>query len=327
MSVGPKIAVVIATYLPTDLLRRTLQTLSECRLPEELSRVIVAENGPRVTGKEIVEKFSDKLPVEHYFFPDAKKCGALNRSLELLEDELIVYFDDDIRIHEGTMMAYAAAAKGKSRGSFFGGQCKVDYDEPPADWIVKFLPDAAVGWNPSRTIVELDRSRALGFNWAAFASDIREAGGYDERCGPGTSANSDEMNVQDAMLRNGVRAYYLPDAIVWHYVPNERCSPEWLLDYKRKDGKGKGIAAADRGGSFYIKQKYGSWVKLQLCRLALKLPKVFMSRDLRFHCKIKVQRLEGKLEGMKLVRSGVVKTKRPLAIEPNERNYEAVKSL
>lgn len=326
MSAYPKIAVVIASYEPGELLRRTLQTISEAKMPTSLGRILIAENGPKATGVEIVREFADKIPVEHHFFPNAKKCGALNRSLDLLEDELIIYFDDDIRVHEGTLAAYAEAARGKSNGEFYGGQCRVDCVEKPVDWIVKFLPDAAIGWAPSDQVCEIKKSGALGFNWAAFANDLRDAGGYDERCGPGTSANSDEINVQDTMLRNGVKFYYLPDAIVWHYVPPERCSPEWLLDYKRKDGKGKGIAAVDIGGSFYRKQKYGSWAKLQLCRLALLLPKPFLSRDFRFHLKIKVQRLEGKLEGIALVESGAVKAKKPITIKPSSSEYETAKS-
>lgn len=316
--------IVIATCMPTDLLRRTLQTLADCRLPGTLSRVIVAENGPESVGEGIVDDFAGRLPVEHHYFQNAKKCGALNGALDLLDDEFIVYFDDDVRVHKGTLMAYAKAAEGMSGGSFFGGHCKVDYDERPAEWLMKFLPDAALGWAPSESVCELTESRALGFNWAAFANDLRAAGGYDERCGPGTSANSDETNVQETMLRNGVKAYFLPDAIVWHYVPPQRCSVEWLLDYKRKDGKGKGIAAADRGGLFCLKQRYGSWAKLQLCKLALLLPSSLLKSDFVFHCKIKVERLEGKLEGISLVKSGVAKVQRAQASKPS---YEAAKSI
>ncbi|MDQ8198913.1 glycosyltransferase family 2 protein [Pelagicoccus enzymogenes] len=310
---APDIAVVIATYAPNELLERTLETLSACEIPETLRRVIIAENGPEEVGREIAKKFVDRLPVEHHFFPNAKKCGALNKSLDLLGDELIVYFDDDVRISRGTLKAYAKAAEGMSKGAFFGGQCRVDYDEPPEDWIVKFLPAAAVGWAPADGFIEMKESGALGFNWAAFASDLRAAGGYDERCGPGTAANSDEMNIQNEMLRKGVKGYYLPEALVWHYVPRERSSVAWLLDYKRKDGMGKGIAAADEGGLFCLKQKYGSWAKLQLCRLLLMVPSGILSRDLRFHSQIKVQRLEGKLEGIRLVEGGMKKR----AVPPN----------
>jgi len=307
MESAPDIAVVIATYAPDELLERTLETLSECEIPETLKRVIIAENGPVEVGREITKKFIDRLPVEHHFFQNARKCGALNKSLDLLGDELIVYFDDDVRIDKGALKAYSKATEGMIGGAFYGGQCRVDYDEKPEDWIVKFLPAAAIGWAPSENLTEMKESGALGFNWAACASDLRAAGGYDERCGPGTAANSDEMNIQNEMLRNGVKAYYLPDAIVWHYVPRERCSAEWLLDYKRKDGVGKGIAAADSGGVFFLTQKYGSWAKLQLCRMLLLVPPGLITRDLRFHSQIKVQRLEGKLEGIRLVEGGLKK--------------------
>ncbi|MBK1877948.1 glycosyltransferase [Pelagicoccus mobilis] len=302
----PDIAIVIATCKPTGLLERTIKSLVQCVDPPTLRRIIIAENGPVSTAAELVDGYKAALPIEHHFYPNAKKCGALNRALAELDDELIVYFDDDVRIHPETLLAYAEAAKGATRGAFFGGRCKVDYEEEPEGWLGKYLPAAAKGWAPSKESSELVKPGALGFNWAAFAEDLREIGGYDERCGPGTLANADEMNVQQKLLENGVRGYYLPDAIAWHYVPPERCSEAWLLQYIRKGGAGKGIAYAEGDRKLFWKQQIGCRLKLVAYKLALPFAVRYRTR---FHCEFKINWLEGKLEGMKL---GIDEKRAPL---------------
>jgi GT2 family glycosyltransferase len=91
----------------------------------------------------------------------------------------------------------------------------------------------------------LTQPLGLGFNWAAFASDMKEAGGYDCDIGPGrVFSMGEETDLQRRMLAHGVKGRYLPDAVVWHYVPAERCSKEWTLERQRKLGlmKGRRIA-------------------------------------------------------------------------------------
>ncbi len=296
----PNIVVVIATCNPSSLLERTLESLSNCVLPKNLNRVIVAENGPTATAENRVKSFDSKLPIEYHFFPNAKKCGALNRVLGLLGNDFIVYFDDDVRIDPNALMAYANRVMGKVGGVYCGGRCRVDYESKPEDWLVPHLPAAAKGWAPSTELCELSKSGALGFNWGAFAEDIRAIGGYDERCGPGTKANSDEMNVQEKLLKNGIKGYFVPDAIVWHYVPIVRCSAEWLIDYKRKDGVGKGIAIAEYDFFRLWVQRLGSWAKLYCYRIMLFAFSWSLSRSQTMFYKCKVERLVGKLEGIRL---------------------------
>lgn len=305
---NPNIAVVIATCNPSKLLERTLNSLSACVFPHNLERVLLAENGPVSTAEDLVARFQEQLPIEYHFFPNARKCGALNRALAELDDQFIIYFDDDVRIHPNTLMAYAEAIHGKSGGAFYGGCCRVDRDEEPEDWLEPFLPAAAKGWAPADRFCELKSSGALGFNWAAFAGDLRKAGGYDERCGPGTAANSDEINVQRKMLKKGVKFFYVPEAMVWHYVPRERCNPEWLLEYKKKDGIGQGISIAEEGLFTRWKQYIGCWAKLASYRMVLFFARRFLKDPFLYHCRFKIHWLSGKIEGMKLGRKAGART-------------------
>ena len=44
--------------------------------------------------------------------------------------------------------------------------------------------------------------------------------------------------MQRRLIGAGVRARYVPDAVVWHQVPPSKCSPSWTLDRARRIGAG-----------------------------------------------------------------------------------------
>ena len=42
--------------------------------------------------------------------------------------------------------------------------------------------------------------------------------------------------MQARLLERGVQGVYVREAMVWHYVPEERCSPKWVLWRAYRDG-------------------------------------------------------------------------------------------
>jgi GT2 family glycosyltransferase len=229
--------IIIPTCQRGELLERTLQCLVDADLPGELKRVVVVENGKKDEAESKTAKFADRLPVEYLYTPVGSKCAALNLALESCAGEFVVFFDDDVRIDPGCIRAYADAAKGKSRGEFYAGKCNVDYDVPPPEWLKHYLPFSAKGWCYGDTVRELSEPLALGFNWAAFADDIKQAGSFDPEIGPGRLISiGDETDLQKAMLSRGIKGVYLPASLVWHHVPADRCSTEWTLERNRRMG-------------------------------------------------------------------------------------------
>ena len=222
--------VVIATAGRPDLLRRTLQSLCECDQPLCYRGTIVVENGDRRGAEEVVASFSARLRCRYLFVETSNKSLSLNVALQACGESLVYLADDDVRFSPGTLEAYAAAAAGISSGRYFGGPTGVDYEIRPPDWLMRYLPISALGWSakPDGTQDELD---FLGFNWAAFAGDLRRVGGFNINRGPGAASGStgQESEMQARLRRDGVKSVYVPDAMVWHYVPADRCSPEWAI--------------------------------------------------------------------------------------------------
>ena len=225
-----KMVVVIPTSNRSDLVKRTLNSLADCRFPTNYRETILVENGSRKVAEPIAKIFREKLNVRYIYLSNGNKSLALNTVLETIEDSLIIFFDDDVRLDPGVLEAYAEASKGKDSGEFYGGPFQVDYVNPPPEWFKEFLPSAAVGWSLGDKPQWIRKGQAfLGFNWAAYSRDLKNLNGFSIDHGPGskTRALGQETEMETRLMDSGIRGRYVPSALVWHYVPPERCSKKF----------------------------------------------------------------------------------------------------
>ena len=251
-----KLRVVIPTHGRPSLLGRTLESLAECRLPATYAETIVVENGGAWGAEEIVRAAPAVLQARYVPYAVGNKSAALNHVVEPMTDEDFVFFsDDDVRVAPPLLAAYEAAALRYGKGCFFGGPTEVDYEQHPDPDIVHYLPASARGWRHSGPGIEINSPDFLGFNWAAFASDVKSAGGFDPNRGPGapTGSTGQESDMQRRLLAHGGRGVFVADATVWHYVPQRRCSPEWVLERSQRAGTERGIERAESGLPRYVR--------------------------------------------------------------------------
>ena len=225
----PDLTVVIVTHRRADLLARTLQSLGECRLPESFAGTIVIENGARAGAKEVIQEAAVKLRAEYLFEESSNKSISLNRAVDAVRDGLIVFFDDDVRVSPDVLYAYARAANGHEGGHYFVGPSDPDYEERPPQWLKRYLPASAVGVRADSAGNALEKLTFPGYNWAAFACDLRACGGFRTDLGAGEMAPGEDSQMQRDLQAHGVASQYVPAAMVWHYVPRNRCSPGWAL--------------------------------------------------------------------------------------------------
>lgn len=242
--------VVIPTHNRAELLGRTLRSLAECSRPERYRCTYVVENGGEFGAAEVAREADRSLNVQYRFVRPGNKCLALNSVLEEIDSALVVFFDDDIRFSSHVLVQYSNAAGDSTTGRFFGGPMGVDYEESPPAWLKTFLPQSAAGFHldPPSGVAQGAAFRCdwfLGCNWSAFSSDLKACGGFDPAVGPGgyTGAAGQEGAMQMELVKHGSLGMYLPDATVWHYVPKDRCSPEWALNWAHRVGKSHGRRA------------------------------------------------------------------------------------
>ena len=263
---GP-LVVIIPTHGRPTLLQRTLESVARCDRSPGYEGCIVVENGAPAGAEPIVKALAQAHPAVGFRYlhhPRANKSAALNAALaDVADDALCVFFDDDVRLDPGVLEAYAEAAEGHPERTYFGGPFQIDYEVEPAEWVRSLLPVSARGWSGGEGV---HRGYFLGCNWAAPVSDLRAAGGFNPNVGPGspTGATGQETTMQSCLLAAGCEPQFVPKALVWHYVPADRCSVAWAVERKGKDGTREGRSARARGDIWYAARSAGRALRFAL---------------------------------------------------------------
>lgn len=237
------LTILIPTHGRPTLLGQTLESISDCRVPKDYEELIVIENGSRAGAEQIVERLPERLKARYMHRTRGNKSYALNEALDTVPDGLVVFFDDDVKVHPDTLVAYADAAREYGRGHFFGGPVRVDRKKDMPDWIEEFFPSSTKGYDLINGRLE---NAYLGFNWAAFVSDLNQAGGFDPRLGPGVESGAsvgDETELQKKLRANGCVTVDVMRAKVQHHVPAESVTLRWLLDRCFRGGIRSGLCS------------------------------------------------------------------------------------
>ena len=244
-----KLTIAIATHGRPELLRRTLENLASAVPETPACRIVAAENGGRLGAEEVVRSVGVPCSLEYLYLPRPNKNAALNAVIETTPRGLLWFLDDDVTVRRETVEAYWQAAE-REENRYFGGPMEPEFEVPPPPWLLPYLPRSARGWQWSRDGGEsLEEVGFLGANWAAFTSALQAVGGFSDRFGPGTDSVGGETEIQRRLRAAGYLPEYLPQALVRHWVPRERCTPRWALDRAYRIGVSEGLLHRDHGDS------------------------------------------------------------------------------
>lgn len=240
------ITIVMVAHGRSDVVRQTLAGLAQCNQPANYRPLILVENGPECGMDAVVAEFRDRLSIVHERIGSPRKSVALNHALKIIERGWALFIDDDVRVNPDWIQAYAEVIAQAPEGHYFGGPTDVDYEQRPPEWLIPYLPASARGLVfPEGTTEVTYPACFLGFNWAARIESLLQAGGFPEQFGPGTPyGGGDESFMQRGLAALGETGILIPQAIVWHQIPADRCTPEWCLKRFFAGGQTTGIEAA-----------------------------------------------------------------------------------
>ncbi|MCB1674644.1 MAG: glycosyltransferase [Halioglobus sp.] len=243
--------IVVPTYGRSESLSRTLSALSEQSIPAGLQYVHVVENGPKFGAEQVCDSFSGKLPIRYHYIEEPGVNGARNLGARTSRADFVLFFDDDVKPVTGALACYAEAFSRLGQHCFFGGPLVPDYEEPPADWLVEFLPNSARGFSLGEQEVVVDGPVFIGSNFAVPRVTFDELGYFDGPCPTGATGGGlgDETRLLQRLMAGGYAGVYLPQAGVLHWVPKNRCDARFMRHRSWRHGFGDGqIFAANFEG-------------------------------------------------------------------------------
>jgi hypothetical protein len=296
--------ILIVTHAREALLGRTLSCLGRCTIPAALRRTLVIENGARARAEVVVRSAPAALNAEYVFEPSQSKCRSLNAGIRDIGDGLVLFLDDDVTVVGDLLDRYVETAERFGPGHFFGGPIAPEYEETPPAWLHPFLPNSARGWQLEDPAELISRPRFLGFNWAAFAQDLRAVGGFDENLGPGswTASVGDESDMQRRLMAAGGIAAYVPGALVYHWVPKTHCSPAFALQRAYRDGIRVGFLNQEKWNTSVFGYPVGLLKRIIASWVVAKSSRVTADQRSSFENEFVYRHRLGVLKGMRLRR-------------------------
>lgn len=229
-----RLDVIIPTYNRSELLKRTLDSLLRARVPEALSvRVTVVDNNSKDETRQVIEDYISrhKDRISYLFEKQQGRSAALNAGIAATDGDLVGMIDDDEEIADSWYeRIYAAFSTGEV--DFIGGSCQPRWGGEQPVWLPKAYP-AVIGWIDTGQEVRVfgqDYDGILmGGNAVIARATLQQVGYFSTALGRRgkrlLSVEDEDMTAR--LLAAGARGMYLPDLVIYHYIPPERLTKHY----------------------------------------------------------------------------------------------------
>jgi glucosyl-dolichyl phosphate glucuronosyltransferase len=248
-SIEPEITAIICTYNRAESLRQVLESCAVQTAEPDVWELLVVDNASADNTSRVVADFARSAPirVRHVFEAKQGKSFALNTGIVSSRGSVLAFTDDDVIIDRNWISAIREAVA-KYPYKAFGGKVVPLWPKSIPKWIQPSGPYARpivggpiVSHNIGDEPVEYG-ARAwgpAGANMFFRRELFTLCGVFDTRLGPrGTIYGSYEDSELTFRLRaRGEKLFYVPSAVVFHPVPNERLAKKYLLHYFWQAGR------------------------------------------------------------------------------------------
>lgn len=206
---GLPVTVIIPSYDRPALLFDTVQAiLSRTHVPAEL--IIVDQS--RIPDSELGALAAPHgCQVRYVHSPWPGASAARNLGARLSTQDVLVFLDDDLIVEPAWLWAFVSGLRREGPGAVLTGQVLEATEEGA------FAPSCTVSSDRAVYSGLVPRDILSSGNMAIRRADLVDAGGFDERLGPGTRYPAAEDNdLGFRLLRSGCRIVYVPEAMAWH---------------------------------------------------------------------------------------------------------------
>lgn len=241
------ISVLIATYNRAEILLRTLESITVLERTGLSVEFVVVDNNSSDHTKQVIESFTERLPVRYLFEPNPGQNCARNRALEDVElGRLVVFTDDDVEPGKDWLKAIVSISERWPEYSVFGGKIYVVWPNIRIpEWAhiphVKSLCFAEHNYAESKCVYA-PRQYPFSGNFWVRRDLLANGRRFDERIGPrpGGYIMGSESSFLQKLSEDGYRMVYSPEAVVGHRVLRQQISIGNVL--RRAYRRGRAIA-------------------------------------------------------------------------------------
>lgn len=224
-----RIDVIIATYNRCGLLRVALDSLLKAHVPPGLDiTFVVVDNNSTDDTRDVVETYETKFNgrLRYLFEPSSGKSYALNTGIAGTNGDLIGMIDDDEQVDERWFVVVHEWFSQRDI-DFIGGPYKPNWEIEAPRWLPTDCP-GVIG-----IVDEVHEVRTFGVDYMGMLmggnaiirrSIFERVGPYSTQLGRTDKKllSCEDEDFYQRLLASGARGKYVPNLIIYHYIPASR---------------------------------------------------------------------------------------------------------
>ncbi len=230
-----RLSLIIATYNRAELLLTALQSVVEQDAPKTDWECVVVNNNSTDDTAQRFEEFAAAHPDVQLRMVCEKRQGlsyARNRGIGESVGEYIAIIDDDERIAPGFISSYIALFDSTPDAVAAGGPIVAEYPSGKPRWMSHFTERPI-----ANTMYFGDKVRLFpqgripgGGNMAIRRSGVKRYGVFDTSLGyvGEQLIGGEECDLFERLQIAEAKYYYVPGAVMYHIIPKEKLTREYL---------------------------------------------------------------------------------------------------
>jgi glycosyltransferase involved in cell wall biosynthesis len=251
------ISVIICTYNRRKYIYGVLQSLARGTMPESGYEIVLVDNNCTDDTHAEVERFCNDYPkVTLRYFVETNQglSHARNRGIKESKGDILVYVDDDATVNPSYLDAYASWFNTHPETDAAGGPIIPHYEggsEPR--WMTYFIKCLLTGYLYfGKKPRSFPGNKYPGGGNAAYRKRVFDTVGlYNVNLGRNGNnlGGGEEKDIFDKMKRHGMQFVYLPDAILYHSIPDYKLEQDYF------DRVTEGIGRSERARTFWVNDR------------------------------------------------------------------------
>lgn len=231
------VVVIICTYNRCESLAKTLGSIAESEVTGVMNwEVLVVDNNSTDETRAIVDTMRDRAPgrFKYLFEPRPGKSYALNSGIRAANCTILAFLDDDVTVEPGWLEALTLPLlNGQWSGS--GGRTLPTKVFSPPRWLPQDMGGILfahfdLGDEPGQLNLP-----PYGTNMAIRREMFERYGGFRTDLGPSPNREiprpNEDTEFGRRLMAAGEHLCYVPSAIVYHPVPEERVNKDYFLKF------------------------------------------------------------------------------------------------
>lgn len=255
------ISVILCTYNREKYIYNVLKSLASNTLPSDRYEIVLVDNNCTDNTHGECDRFVQDYPEVNFKYFVEKSQGlshARNRGIKESSGDLLVYVDDDALVNTAYLQTYADFFERHPEIDAAGGPIIPQYETEEPAWMSRIIKMLLTGYKYlGDQQKEFPKGDYPGGGNAAYrASVFEKVGLFNVELGRkgDNLAGAEEKDIFDKMVILGMRFYYLPNAILYHIIPEKKLSKDYFDRLTYSIGRSERIRTRQIGKSKYAKR-------------------------------------------------------------------------